>query len=104
MIEQLAIIITADFISALLLSLLGGIGSYLHGYRNNDFKHSFLNLFTELVLATTTGLAIMYIGQWKELSPALVSVLILMLTNNGSESILLLRGIFTKTIQKIFGV
>ncbi|MGF1905258.1 hypothetical protein [Aliivibrio salmonicida] len=98
MVELLAIVKSTEFVPALLLSLLGGTGSYLHGCKTAAIQRTLFNLMTELVLAVTFGLAIMYFGQWRELPPPLVSVFILIATNNSSD----MKPIFKNALHAVF--
>lgn len=101
-VELLAIVKNSDVALVLFLSLLGGTGSYMHGCKAEKVKPTIFNLITELVLAVTFGLAIMYLGQWKELPPPLVSILILLTTNNSSDAKPVIAGLFAGLIDKFF--
>ena len=74
-------------LTAIALSFLSGLASYLQGSRDGRMKRGFLSLLTELTLSIATGLCVMYIGIWKESPPALTCALILILTLNGGDSI-----------------
>lgn len=78
--------------TACVLALVGGVGSYLQGCRDKRIERGFFSASTEISLALTAGLAMMYLGLWREFHPAMTNFLILILTNNGGDSISKLKG------------
>ena len=88
-----SVFLTSELIvTASLLSLLGGLGSYLHGCREGRFDRSWINAFTEIVLALVVGLVVMYLGDWQGWPKGLTCVLILVLSNNGGDTLALAKG------------
>jgi hypothetical protein len=85
-------------LNASLLSLLGGLGSYLHGCRESRFARSWTNAITEIVLALVVGFVVMYCGVWQGWPPALTCVLILVFSNNGGDSLIWLKGLVSKVV------
>lgn len=89
-------------LNASLLSLLGGLGSYLHGCREGRFTRSWTNAITEIVLALVVGFVVMFCGVWQGWPPALTCVLILVLSNNGGDTLIWLKGLASKFVAAIF--
>ncbi|SQD10689.1 Uncharacterised protein [Citrobacter freundii] len=77
--------VEANLIQALFLSLLSGIGVFLHGVREERIKASSLNLLTELVLAVLAGLTAYYIARHKSWDDSLLYLAVLVVSNNGRE-------------------
>lgn len=103
MMTLLEVINNADLLPPLLLSLLGGVGSYLQGCRSGELQRTLFNLFTELVLAITIGLAIVNLGEWLGWNPALTSLLVILAANNGGDSLAKSREVACKYIYKKIG-
>ncbi len=89
-------------VAAGLLSLLGGLGSYLQGVREGRFPHNVLNAVTEIVLALSAGLLVMYLGQWQHWPQPLTSVLILLGSNNGGDTFVFLKRTVSQYVTNRF--
>lgn len=100
----MVILIIEEFVLVSCLSMVGGIGAYLQGVREEKFKASFLNLLTEITLSLTVGLAIAYIGHSRDWEPAIVCALALILGNNGADTISFLKTLLKEFVTKRFGV
>ena len=79
---------TTDAVVTVFLSLIGGLGSYLHGVRTSRIERKAFEFFTEVLLALIVGLIVMNAAASIELPSSVTAVLILTLTNNSDESIL----------------
>nr|AKN37064.1 hypothetical protein [Vibrio cyclitrophicus]AKN38227.1 hypothetical protein [Vibrio splendidus] len=79
---------TSEALVTVLLSLLGGLGSYLHGVRTGRIQRALFEFVTEVFLAQIVGFIVMNACRFLDLPPSLTAVLILALTNNSDESIL----------------
>lgn len=91
-ISRCRVLLTGEVIvTASVLSLLGGLGSYLHGAREGRFARSWINALTEIVLALVVGLCVMYLGVWQGWPQALTSVVILVLSNNGGDTLAMFK-------------
>jgi hypothetical protein len=95
--------VEANLIQALFLSLLSGIGVFLHGVREERIKASSLNLLTELVLAVLAGLTAYYIARHKAWDDSLLYLAVLVVSNNGREVSTALKNRLIDTIQYLFG-
>ncbi|HCD8986603.1 TPA: holin [Citrobacter freundii] len=95
--------VEANLIQALFLSLLSGIGVFLHGVREERIKASSLNLLTELVLAVLAGLIAYYIARHKAWDDSLLYLAVLVVSNNGREVSTALKNRLIDTIQYLFG-
>lgn len=98
-------VITMEFallVSA--LSVLSGIGSYLQGVRENRLKGRFLDFFTEVTLALVVGLATAYTGHSMKLNEAMTCALVLIFSNNGADTVALLKKIFKQLLAHRFGL
>jgi len=102
--EQVLSIILVHEVVAVILSIVGGLGSYLQRVRNEELQKSIFNFITELVLSIITGLAVLYVGQWQVWEPALINALILILTNNGSETITTAKAYLSSFIRSKFNI
>ncbi len=87
-------------IVAVTLAIIGGLGSFMQGCRNGDLKRTFFNFFTELILAVIAGLAILNLGQWQEWQPGLINALILILTNNGGDTLATAKAMLANFIKR----
>ena len=79
---------TSEALITVLFSLLGGLGSYMHGVRTGRIPRAFFEFLTEVLLALITGFIVMNAGRFLEFPPSVTAMLILTLTNNSDESIL----------------
>lgn len=89
-------------LNASLLSLLGGLGSYLHGCREARFDRGWTNAITEIVLALVVGFVVLYCGVWQGWPPALTCVLILVFSNNGGDTLTWLKTLVSKVVASKF--
>ena len=85
--EMLEKLLCSDALIVILLSITGGTGSFMQGCRSGNFEGSFFNFSTEIILSLTTGLCLYFLGTWLELTPALINSLVLLLTNNGGDTL-----------------
>lgn len=100
----MSILISLDF-SLLVagLSVLSGVGSYLQGVREEQLKKGFLDFAAEITLALVVGLAVAFLGQYKQWSETLVCFLVLILSNNGGEAMLKIKRFLNKQIDQRLG-
>lgn len=99
------LILTADLtllFSA--LSILSGVGSYLQGVREKRLAGGSRDFLTEIILALIAGLAFAYLGHSQEWNEAMTCFLVLMVSNNGAETIAIIRKALKQSIQKRFGL
>lgn len=64
-------------------------------------KRSFFNASTEISMSISVGLAIMYLGEWREFPPPLTNFFILVLTNNGGDTLSKLKEKFLTLIANL---
>lgn len=82
------------------VSVLSGAGSFLQQRRTQRQKHDgwFMELFSELVLACTAGLAALFLGLWQDFPIPLTCLIALFAASNGAFFIELGRKILTNKI------
>jgi hypothetical protein len=88
--QNTQILLIGNEVIAVTLALIGGVGSFLQSCRTGEGERTLFNFMTEIVLAIITGLALLYLGTWLKWEPALINTLVLLLTNNSSDT--LIRG------------
>ncbi|NEG94054.1 holin [Leclercia adecarboxylata] len=90
----------------LLLSVLSGIGAFLHGRREGrltgtSFKGLLLDFMTEIIIAVIAGLIAFYIGQIRQLDKPLIYLSVLLASNNGQEMISTIKRLNMDTIVQV---
>ncbi|MCG6387484.1 hypothetical protein [Vibrio fluvialis] len=84
-------VIESGFASLVLaLSFLSGIGSFLQGRREGRLN-GFFDLMAEVTLASIVGLVVAYLGETQGLDRGYTCAFVLVLSNNGSDTLLALR-------------
>lgn len=83
------------------VSVLSGAGSFLQQRRTQRQKHDgwFVELFSELILACTAGLAALFLGLWQEFPIPLTCLVALIAASNGAFFIELGRKILTHNVS-----
>lgn len=68
------------------VSVLSGAGSFLQQRRTQRRNREwwFMELFSELVIACTAGLAALFLGLWQEFSSPLTCLIALIAASNGA--------------------
>lgn len=102
--QEMANIFGSTELIAVALAIVGGLGSFLQGCRNGELKRTFFNLLTELILAVIAGLAILNLGVWQNWQPALTNSLILILTNNGGDTLATAKTLLAKALKRKFNL
>lgn len=95
---------TSEALVTVLLSLLGGLGSYLHGVRTGRIQRALFEFVTEVFLAQIVGFIVMNACRFLDLPPSLTAVLILALTNNSDESILEFKSYLMHRLRRRIGM
>ncbi|HCG7330466.1 hypothetical protein P3551_21130 [Vibrio parahaemolyticus] len=72
--------------SVTILSLLSGLGSYLHGRRTERLQGGWISFMAEMILALTVGLTVTYLCEAKQVDRRITMALVLILSNNGAET------------------
>lgn len=67
------------------LSILSGIGAYLHGCRAGRYQVRALDFVGEMSCALTAGLMVFYLAKHNGLDDYLIYFAVLLSSNNGSE-------------------
>lgn len=88
----------------ILFSLLAGLGSYLQGIRDGRINRGFLNLITEMTTALVVGFIVMYVGEWAGLANPLIYVLVLVFSNNSSETLTFFKELAKSIVSSKFKV
>ena len=88
------LVLDEDFLVLVIaLSIFSGIGSFLHGKREERLKGGAIDFFTEITLAVVVGLVVAYIGEGQNLERTFTCALVLVLSNNGADAIEIIRKI-----------
>lgn len=95
---------TSEVLIAVLFSLLGGLGSYVHGVRTGRVQRASFEFLTEVLLALITGFIVLNAGRFLELPASVIAVLILTLTNNSDESILEFKSYLMHWLRRRIGM
>lgn len=95
---------TSEALITVLFSLLGGLGSYMHGVRTGRIPRAFFEFLTEVLLALITGFIVMNAGRFLEFPASVTAVLILTLTNNSDESILEFKSYLMHRLRCRLGI
>lgn len=74
----------------LALSFFSGFGSFLQGKRAGRYN-GYFDLLAELVLAAIVGLIVAYIGETQGIDRGYTCAAVLILSNNGSDTLLALK-------------
>ncbi|WP_217521915.1 phage holin family protein [Vibrio metschnikovii] len=72
--------------SVTILSLLSGLGSYLHGRRTERLQIGWISFLAEMTLALMVGLTVTYLCESKQMDRRVTMALVLILSNNGAET------------------
>lgn len=91
-------------LSVLALSILSGVGSYLQGKRLDRLKGGLIDLLTEITLALVVGLVVAYVCESRGVERNLTCALVLILSNNGADSLFLLRQFAIDRLSKLFNM
>ena len=97
--ELITGLVGSDELIAVMLAVIGGTGSFLQACRTGDLKGSLFNFVTEIVLSVTTGLAVLYLGSWQDWKPALTNSLILILANNGGDTLATAKSLLARALK-----
>lgn len=82
------------------LSVLCGLGTYLQGRREGRLS-GFLDLFAEITLAVIVGLTVAYIGETQNIAKGYTCAAVLILSNNGSDTINAIRSELIKRLSVV---
>lgn len=77
--------------SVTILSVLSGVGSYLHGRRTGRLKRGWIDFAAEITLALVVGLIVTYLCEVAEMDRRITMAIVLILSNNGAETYTKLR-------------
>lgn len=91
-------------ISVLALSFLSGMGSFLHGKRVSRLNGGFMDLITEITLAIVVGLVVAYMCESEEVDRNITCALVLILSNNGADSLAFLRQSASDGLTRLFNI
>lgn len=95
-------VIESGFVSLVLaLSFLSGIGSFLQGRREGRLNGLF-DLLAEMTLASIVGLIVAYLGETQGLERGYTCAFVLVLSNNGSDTLLAVRKNVVERINDLF--
>lgn len=95
-------IIESGFIFLIVgLSLLSGLGSFFQGRREGRLE-GFWDFVSEATLAVIVGLVVGYICEANEFERLSTCALVLVLSNNGSDTLMALRGGFLSRLNQLF--
>lgn len=83
------------------LSILSGVGVYLHGRREDRLRGGFLDFSTELLIAVTAGLMAYYVGQYRQLDKSIIYFSVLLASNNGQAVLGMAKRVNTDAIIQI---
>lgn len=83
------------------LSVLSGVGVFLMGIREGRIKGTFLDFFTETLIAVTAGLMAFYVGRHNHFDEPIIYFSVLLSSNNGNEVITMAKRINTDAIGKL---
>lgn len=86
-----------------LLSLLSGVGSFLQGKREGRLTNA-LDLLSEVVLALIVGLIVAYVGEANNIERGYTCALVLVLSNNGSDTLNSLRKMTFNRLSQVFNL
>ena len=68
-----------------ILSVLSGIGSYLHGRREGRLVGGWFDCCTEIVLSILAGFVVAFVGDAYKIHPSITCACALLAANNGTE-------------------
>lgn len=86
---------------ALALSVLSGVGVYLHGRREGRLRGGMVDFITEIIIAATAGLMAFYIGQYQHLDKSIIYFSVLLASNNGQEVLGAVKRVNTDAIVQV---
>lgn len=87
----------------LALSILSGAGSFLQGRREERLGGTLVDLITEVVLALIVGLATAYVSEAYEIKRGITCALVLVLSNNASDTLVWFKKLTFNKISKGLG-
>lgn len=82
------------------LSVLSGVGTFLQGKRDKRLTGGLIDFFTEITLAVVVGLTIAHIGEGQNLDRSFTCALVLILSNNGADTLEGMRKIVSSNLNK----
>lgn len=88
------------------LSLLSGLGSFLHGRREGRLNAQGLrglifDLLTEMIIAVIAGLIAFYVGQYRQYDKPIIYLSVLLASNNGQEMLSAIKRVNMDAIIQI---
>ncbi len=86
-----------------ILSVLSGIGSYLQGHREGRLRNGLIDLLTEVIFALIAGLATGYVSEAYEVKRGFTCALVLILSNNATETLGQLKMVLLNRVAKHIG-
>lgn len=78
------------------LSIVSGIGSYLHGCRSGRLKRSYYDCITEVVLALVAGFVVAFFSDAYKIHPSITCASALLAANNGAEFLSISKTVMHK--------
>ncbi|MCG3884180.1 hypothetical protein I3271_05720 [Photobacterium leiognathi] len=78
------------------LSILSGVGSFLHGRREGRLKGGGFDCITEMVLSLVSGFVVAFFGNAYSIHPSITCALSLLAANNGAEFLTFSKSVFRR--------
>ncbi|CAH0543092.1 phage holin family protein [Vibrio marisflavi] len=83
-------------------AILSGVGTFLNRKREGQIKGGFVDFLTEVVLALVVGISVACVADSWDVERGVTCAAVLVLSNNGAESLVSIRKIVINQLRKLF--